>query len=145
MVGEIILGLVFATVCAVAWLSYLRERNTRQVYRECEDKYRDRVIVVSDTRWGWQDFVTNNVVPVLPDGAEVIWRRQAPMDIDAFWLRRLVVPPQPPYAFRLAEGQHSIVPLYEALFPLKLEGTAQEQYKQSVVAQELAVLASRPG
>ncbi len=153
MLGTIILGLVVSAVCVLAWVSLIHGHRGRRASRAAfDEKYGGRVVLVADTRWGWYDFVMNNIVPVLPEGAEVIWYRGhtsqsrlipepgSAIDIDAFWLQRLVVPPQPPYAFLIAGRCHSIVPLQEALHPLKLAGTGRDEDKRSVVAELLAPL-----
>ena len=158
MVGELAVGLVLAAVCGFAWLSYFHSRKTAPAYGEFESNYADRLVFVSRTRNGWHDFVLNNVMPVLPPDAEVLWYRRhcgyaSPptrlarprpvIDVDAFWLHRFVVLPNDPYAFIVSGDEHFVKELRDSLLPLKLGGSGQDEHKQSVVAEELTELLER--
>ena len=72
MLGTVVVALIIATALIVAWIHYFRKDGARAEDRDFEDRYSGRVVLVADTRWGWHDFVTNNVLPVLPEEAKVI-------------------------------------------------------------------------
>ena len=154
MLGTVVIVILGVAFCIVAWMFFLHDRRNRRTISWADSDFADRcdgkLVVVADTRWGWYDFVTNNVVPVLPEGAEVIWHQVhgspskqvsdpvTAIDIDAFWLRRFVVPPQTPYAFVFDGEEYRTLPLYEALHPLKLQGTKRDKNTIDIVARLLA-------
>jgi len=163
VVGLVVAGLLLLMllVLLLPGLAVAKFSDARLIRRLAED-LSSRAMLVSGTRWNWFDFITNNVIPALPDSAEVLWygSRRSPIDmrrypasaVEAMWRRRKVAPEWPPmgadesqlraprpYILESNGTELTVVPLFEVLHPMKLRSAKRDP---AVIAEVRSILAS---
>ncbi len=125
--------LSLALLTAPVWVPYL---VGRRLYEHAT--HRGRVFLVATRRRGWFEFVTNNVIPVLPPGIEVVWQEHANPQhkVKTPRIDRLVrvAGVSKPYLVVVKLWRNRLIPLHRELEPLQRQARGRDPEVQAAVA-----------
>ena len=135
--GIVVIGvLILLSPLAVPVLLLLdRMRRTRFLVQ-----HSGGFLLVVSRRRGWRDFIINNVEPALPSRTRCVWLDSEDPSSDAMrFIRRLMTRRaglRRPYLIVIPEGRPRlhIVPLHEALLPLKSRAKVSDETRRQVAA-----------
>lgn len=96
-------------------------------------RYRGKWLFVAGSRHGWYDFVSNNVVPVLPADTEVVMSRTTPSMLTSLrWLRVKGAKPLLVHITQHRKVKHAS--LHEQLLPLRQRAARDPDVQREVAA-----------
>lgn len=144
-------------IAAAAWLLFKLRRLTKSLERAAVAMEAQRatavqrfhqawlgktILVVPKSR-GWHDFATNNVIPILPEGIQLMWwesARNADMAAKdlAQVTEHLGIHERKPFLLRVEEETFGVVPLHDTLVRLR----ASAKRNPAIQVQAKAVLDS---